>query len=293
MAKLTSGRPVPVCGARVTMRVRLRMRVPDDENFFPDKLSYDVHIGIMRVLDFLRTAKPRTASGERIYAIGDVHGRNDLLVKLLKIIAKQYRTMRPKPKRVRLLFLGDVIDRGPASAKCLEKIIQLSDLGGAEMLLGNHEDMMLATIDGNGEARKAWLENGGLATLRSYDIAPPLPHEDDFDFAERLEQTLPPHHIAYLRSLDVSCRSGSYFFAHAGVRPGVAIARQKREDLFSIRSEFTDSSEWHGAVVVHGHSIVNEIDIRANRIACDTGAYRSDRLSAVCLQDDQVIILST
>lgn len=236
---------------------------------------------------------PRTARGERVYAIGDVHGRYDLLRKMLKIIIDHFGTITPKPKKVTLLFLGDVIDRGPDSRQCLGNIRSLVETGGARMLLGNHEDMMLASIDGNAQAQEAWLENGGKPALRSYGVAPPQPGEDAFDFAERLAQKVPEDHVAFLRSLDVSYASGGYLFVHAGVRPGIPIAQQLREDLYSIRDEFTTSSEDHGAVIVHGHSITDSVEVRKNRIACDTGAYRSDKLSCVCLQDDFLSVLTT
>lgn len=247
----------------------------------------------MKLLDQIRSRTPQTASGERIYAVGDVHGRHDLLKKLLNIIIESFPLVAPRPKRMMLLFLGDVIDRGPESAECVSKLRRLTETRGVKLLMGNHEDMMLASIEGNAAAQDAWLQNGGLETLKSYNIAPPAKHEDAFDFGERLERSVPQNHVAFLKSLDTSYRSGSYFFAHAGVRPGISIDKQDREDLFSIRSEFTESEKWHGAVVVHGHSIVGEVEIHENRIACDTGAYRSDTLSCVCLQEDEVSVLTT
>ena len=247
----------------------------------------------MSMLNPFRKRLPHTADGARIYAIGDVHGRFDLLLQLLNLIVDHYPTMQPAPSSVTLLFLGDAIDRGPASAACLRIIHNLCEADGARMLLGNHEDMMLASIDGNPHAQRAWLRNGGLATLRSYGIAPPGADEDSFDFAERLGREVPQDHVAFLRSLDTSYRSGSYFFTHAGVRPGVALHKQAPEDLYSIRSEFTKSDAWHGAVVVHGHSIVDAVEMRHNRIGCDTGAYASGRLSCICLQDDFRAVLQT
>ncbi|WP_137680707.1 metallophosphoesterase [Aurantiacibacter suaedae] len=247
----------------------------------------------MTMLNPFRTRLPRTAEGERIYAVGDVHGRVDLLVKLLNLIVDHYPAMQPAPRSVTLVFLGDIIDRGPSSAACVRAVHNLCKGPGATMLLGNHEDMMLASIDGNPEAQAAWLQNGGLATLQSYGIAPPSADEDSFDFGERLARGIPDDHVTFLRSLETSYRSGSYFFCHAGVRPGVSLNKQMPEDLYSIRSEFTDSQAWHGAVVVHGHSIVDGVEIRRNRIGCDTGAYASGRLSCICLQDDLQAVLQT
>ena len=236
---------------------------------------------------------PRTTKGERVYAIGDVHGRHDLLVQLLNRIIRHYPMLKPQPDKITLLFLGDIIDRGPESERCLTLVQRLVDNAQAKVLLGNHEDMLLASLDGNGLAQEAWIRNGGLATLTSYGIDPPRSDEDAFDFAARLKECIPPEHEQFLRSLDVSYSSGSYFFAHAGVRPGVRISRQERQDLYSIRSEFTESEKWHGQVVVHGHSIVDEVEVRHNRIACDTAAYATGKLSCVCLQDAHVSVIST
>lgn len=247
----------------------------------------------MNMLNPFRTKLPRTEQGVRIYAVGDVHGRLDLLMRLLGLVVDHYPTLEPAPHNLTLLFLGDVIDRGPDSAACLNTVAQLCEANAAKMLLGNHEDMMLASIDGNPDAQAAWLQHGGLATLHSYGIDPPSEHEDAFDFAERLASGVPEDHVAFLRSLDTSCRSGSYFFSHAGVRPGVALHKQAPEDLYSIRSEFTESEAWHGAVVVHGHSIVDTVEMRHNRIGCDTGAYETGRLSCICLQDDFRAVLQT
>ena len=247
----------------------------------------------MNLLNRFRTRLPRTADGERIYAVGDVHGRIDLLMRLLNLIVDHYPVLQPPPRKVSLVFLGDVIDRGPASAACLRTVHNLCEAAGARMLLGNHEDMMLASLEGNPAAQAAWLQHGGLATLRSYGIEPPRANEDSVDFAERLRLGIPEEYIAFLKSLETSYRSGSYFFSHAGVRPGVALHKQAPEDLYSIRADFTESDSWHGAVVVHGHSIVDAVEIRHNRIGCDTGAYYSGRLSCVCLQDDLQTVLQT
>lgn len=236
---------------------------------------------------------PRPAKGERVYAIGDVHGRHDLLVQLLNKVIGHYPTLKPTPKKITLLFLGDIIDRGPESRRCLALVKHLVEKARAKLLMGNHEDMLLASLAGDGLAQEAWIRNGGLATLQSYGIDPPQSSEDAFDFAARMQERIPEDHISFLRNLDLSYSSGSYFFAHAGVRPGVRISRQDERDLFSIRDDFTGSEKWHGQVVVHGHSIVEAVDVRHNRIAIDTAAYATGRLSCLCLQDAHVSVLST
>lgn len=240
-----------------------------------------------------RPRSARTAPGERIYAVGDVHGRYDLLEKLLQLVVEHWQRADRQPERCRVLFLGDIIDRGPDSARCLACVRELVANAGAQLLLGNHEDMLLAAADGNPAAQRAWLEHGGYATLKSYGIDPPAKGEDTIDFADRLVAGIPPEDLALLRSAEHSYASGDYLFVHAGVRPGVALDRQLGEDLYSIREEFTASDVWHGAVIVHGHSMVDFVETRQNRIACDTGAYRTNRLSCVCLHDDLQTILST
>ena len=247
------------------------------------------------MLGFSRNGRkrPRTRRGERIYAIGDVHGRHDLLRELLRRIVEHWEKSDPPKRNVKLVFLGDIIDRGPASDRCLKLVQRLIRGGGVELLRGNHEDMLIEAAAANPAAVQAWLANGGDATLASFGIDPPLPGEDSFDFAERLIAGIPPAVLDMLRAAPAFTTSGDYFFVHAGVRPGVPLDRQVVEDLYSIRQDFTASERWHGAVIVHGHSIVDEIEIRHNRISCDTGAYRTGLLSCLCLQDEQQEIITT
>lgn len=247
----------------------------------------------MYVFPKLTARAPRPAKGERIYAIGDVHGHYDLLIELLGSIVSHFPTLDPTPEKLTLVLLGDVIDHGPDSARCLELARALAQESGAKMLMGFHEHLLLESLDGNAQAQEAWLCMGGMATLESYGIGAPKLSEDSFDFAERLEDSIPSDQIAFLKSLDASYSSGSFFFAHAGVKPGIPIAKQPREALLSIREEFTQSEKWHGQVVVHGHSRVDEVEVYENRIACDTGASRTGVLSAVCLQDDAIEVVTT
>ncbi|MEL7198561.1 MAG: metallophosphoesterase [Pseudomonadota bacterium] len=236
---------------------------------------------------------PRPVKGERIYAIGDVHGRYDLLIELLDQIISHFPTLEPKPSKFTVLLLGNLIDHGPENARCIELAKALSEEAKAMTLLGFHEHLLLESLDGKADAQEAWLSMGGVATLESYGLGAPKLSEDPFDFAERLEEGLPDGHIAFLKSLDTSYSSGSYFFAHAGIKPGVSIAKQSREALFSVGSEFTLSDRWHGQVVVHGHSTVDEVEVYENRIAIDTGAYKTGTLSALCLQDKNIEVIAT
>ncbi|UUL82387.1 metallophosphoesterase [Sphingomonas qomolangmaensis] len=242
--------------------------------------------------------KPRmkigqTEPGERIYAVGDVHGRYDLMRNLLSLIMRDWEATARADTTIRILFLGDIIDRGPDSRSCIMLLQRLTSQPRIGLLRGNHEDLMLRSLDGEQWAQDIWMEQGGLTTLNNYGVAAPLRAEDSFDFAERLLAAIPPEHIAFLRSTPLFWASGTYFFAHAGVRPGVSLYKQDDQDLISIRNEFLTADAWHGAVVVHGHSIVDDVDVRPNRIAVDTGAWQSNRLSCVVLDGTTQNIITT
>ena len=201
-----------------------------------------------------RFKPPSTAPRERVYAVGDLHGRLDLLHCLLQQLERDAQNREPAPTT--LLFLGDVIDRGDQSRQLIELIRQSQASGeGVVLLCGNHEELLLASADGNAMAQGVWLGNGGDATLRSFGIAPELfaasaPDER----AIMIHQLIGEEVLEWLRSLPLFYRSGDYYFCHAGVRPGVSLEAQEREDLLWIREEFLASRAWHGAVVVHGHS---------------------------------------
>jgi len=227
---------------------------------------------------------PATAPGERVYAIGDVHGRLDLLRELVALIERDVRSRAECATR--LVFLGDLIDRGPCSSQLLElarRSVENSDR--VTVLLGNHEDLLLESAYGNAAAQRAWMQNGGDATLRSFGIDPAgLAGASADEFADTLFKVVGDRTIAWLDSLPLWLESGDYFFCHAGVRPKVPLERQRKQDLLWIRKKFLDSKADHGAVIVHGHSEVGEIAVHPNRINIDTAAYRTGRLSAVGLE---------
>lgn len=220
----------------------------------------------------------RVPEGRRVYAIGDIHGSLDLLERLLGVVWRD-SVARPGPKNL-LVFLGDYVDRGSASAAVLDRVIE--SLPGFETLrlLGNHELMMRDVLDGKAEWLGTWMDNGGDATLRSYglDGAPTSM------LARAARDKVPARHRALLEALSPSHHEGDYFFAHAGIRPGVPFEAQTLEDLVWIRKPFLDATGDFGKVVVHGHSVAREVVMTSNRIGVDTGAYRSGILSAVVLQ---------
>ncbi|SOD97209.1 metallophosphoesterase [Caenispirillum bisanense] len=222
--------------------------------------------------------------GLRIYAVGDVHGRADLLDVLHARIVAEVR--RDRPARVVLVGLGDLVDRGPASRGVVEHLLAPLPEGWSRVTLGgNHEDMMLGAMDGRPGAAAAWLGNGARATLDSYYAAAGrLTPADDRAAVAGLADVMPPRHLRFLRGLKTTWRCGGYFFVHAGVRPGVPLDDQDPDDLRWIRRPFLDSECDFGAVVVHGHTIAPRPVERPNRIGVDTGAFAGGPLTAVVLE---------
>jgi serine/threonine protein phosphatase 1 len=229
-------------------------------------------------------APPATAPGERIYAIGDVHGRFDLLHELMKRIEIDARSR--DACATRLVFLGDLIDRGPCSRELLEVVRRAhQEIDRITVLLGNHEDLLLESAYGSASAQRAWLENGGDATLRSFGVDPgELVDASADQIAATLFEAIGDRVITWLDSLPLHFKSGDYFFCHAGVRPKISLEKQQRKDLLWIRTKFLESTLYHGSVIVHGHSEVGDIAFHHNHINVDTAAYRTGVLTAVGLE---------
>jgi serine/threonine protein phosphatase 1 len=223
--------------------------------------------------------------GRRIYAIGDVHGCKPQLVALHAAIAADLAA-RPI-EAVLLIHLGDYIDLGPDSASVIELLAHGTPIPGVTTinLLGDHEQMLRQALDGDRAAATDWLWSGGRAALASWGIAADVPRE-------AWEAALPPSHVAFLRSLAWSHREGDYLFVHAGIRPGVALARQAKDDLLTIRQPFLWTEQNLGIVVVHGHSTNPAPVVAANRIGLDTGAGNGGRLTCAVLEEDVVGFLA-
>lgn len=231
--------------------------------------------------------------GLRVYAIGDIHGCAALLDRLHGAIDDDLA--RDKPAEVVVVYLGDFIDRGPDSAGVLERLSQPTPPGICQILLkGNHEEMLENFLT-DSNLGSAWRQLGGLETLLSYriDVNNVLAKAGFGGLAKELAQRLPPQHKALLSALVPSWTIGDYFFCHAGARPQVPLERQDPRDLRWIRQEFLSSSYDFGKVVVHGHSPVEQPEVRPNRINIDTGAYATGRLTALVLEGDQRRLLST
>jgi serine/threonine protein phosphatase 1 len=219
--------------------------------------------------------------GRRVYAIGDVHGCKPQLVALHAAIAADL-AMRPIDAAL-LIHLGDYIDLGPDSAGVIELLAAGPPIPTVTTinLRGDHEQMLLLALDGDRAAATDWLWSGGRETLASWGIAADLPRE-------AWAAALPVSHVAFLRSLAWSHREGDYLFVHAGIRPGVALSRQAKDDLLTIRQPFLWTEQDLGVVVVHGHSTNPIPVVAANRIGLDTGAGNGGKLTCAVLEQDRV-----
>lgn len=226
----------------------------------------------------------RIPDGMRVYAIGDIHGRLDLFEDLLARIDADNEG-RP-PAEVRLILLGDLIDRGPASSGVIEKAMALKRSSAAvSILMGNHEEIFLRAIEGDVRATRLLVRVGGRATLLSYGFTDQEYQDLDYDgLTARLAERVPAAHVAFIAGFEDMIEYGDYVFVHAGIRPGVDLAEQREADLRWIRDEFLNHDGSHGRIIVHGHSISEEVDQRFNRIGIDTGAFASGRLTAIALE---------
>ena len=228
-------------------------------------------------------------AGSRVYAIGDVHGRRDLLLRMHELI-KADADASKAPRKV-LVYLGDYVDRGPDSAGVLNLVSE--GLSGFEIvrLRGNHEEEMLAVLDGCRDGHQ-WLSFGGLATLRSYGVSSDRVARSD-DLPRLVSEVVTASHQALLRGLSVMHREGGLLFVHAGIRPGKPLEGQDPDDLVWIREPFLNSTTDHGVLVIHGHTIVRRPEVLPNRIGIDTGAYDSDRLTCFVAEGSTACFLVT
>ena len=232
------------------------------------------------------TPKPQIPAGQRVYAIGDIHGRLDLLLPLLAHIRDDIAARANADDHV--VLLGDLVDRGPYSAETLEYAIGgLPGFATFHVLMGNHEEAMLRALDPlEDRSQNLWLKFGGYETLASYGM-PVASLGDEIPPVETLRHYIPERHRQFLDNLPDAIRFGDYVFVHAGIRPGVPLEDQSSTDLRWIRNDFLEHRGDLGAYIVHGHSISTEPDIQTNRIGIDTGAYRSGTLTAIGLEGDR------
>jgi serine/threonine protein phosphatase 1 len=231
----------------------------------------------------LELSQARIPEGIRVYAVGDVHGRADLLEKMFGSIDADLNS-RPAKATIEV-FLGDYIDRGPASSKVLDRLIDRRRSHQTQCLKGNHEAYMLEFLK-NPTIFDEWGRYGGLETLMSYGLTPSLNIDPDerARLASALERALPERHHSFLASLRTTFTCGDFYFVHAGVRPGIPLREQSKEDLLWIREDFLTYEEQFEKVIVHGHTPVAIPDIHPNRINIDTGAFATGHLTCLVLE---------
>lgn len=239
----------------------------------------------------VRHGYPTLPSGFRVYAVGDIHGRLDLLDGILWKI-DQDRLIRPVEQPIEV-FLGDYIDRGPDSKGVIDRLVQRRAKHTLICLCGNHEYLLLGSLNDPSQVHR-WLINGGGEALRSYGIDLPSYADPDMlpgaamrEFAE----VLPESHRNFFEGLPLTFTCGDYLLVHAGIHPGMPLSEQSQEDLLWIRWPFLMASEPFEKLVVHGHTPVREPELCHNRINIDTGAYATDRLTCLVIDDDGIRFL--
>jgi serine/threonine protein phosphatase 1 len=229
---------------------------------------------------------PRVPEGSLIYAVGDVHGRADLLADMHEAILKDAREVECETKMV--IYLGDYVDRGNDSKGVVDLLLD-KPLPGFDSyyLMGNHEAFLLEFLI-DMEAGPGWFFNGGLQTLHSYGVKLNKDDELSFDTLVRIQdeflRKVPAKHLDFFRKLDFCRLEGDYFFVHAGIRPGIPLENQSDEDMLWIREEFLAYEEEFEKIIVHGHTITWEPEVKTNRIGIDTGAFASGVLTALVLE---------
>jgi serine/threonine protein phosphatase 1 len=232
-------------------------------------------------------------AGQRIYAIGDVHGRLDLLDPLLESIQADDR--RRGPAQSRIIFLGDLIDRGPSSAQVVARSMEVAaGPWNCQFLLGNHEEVFLQALSGDLKALSFFIRIGGRETVLSYGISEAEYRDSDYpELYALLVERVPASHIQFLQGFEDMIVVGDFAFVHAGVKPGEALADQRTSDLRWIRREFLDHDDGFEKIIVHGHTITEDVEVRSHRIGLDTGAYSSGKLTAMGFEAGDRWVLDT
>jgi serine/threonine protein phosphatase 1 len=230
---------------------------------------------------------PRIPAGLRLYVVGDIHGRADALRDVFSRIDADLAT--GEFRRPVQIFLGDYIDRGPASREVLDMLIEREQHHETMPLKGNHEALFLEFFT-NPAVLSSWRQFGGLQTLMSYGLKPsinPGPQEQ-IELAQQLMQSVPPAHLKLIADMRNSFTCGDLFFVHAGVRPGIPLKQQKEDDLLWIREDFLFHERSFKKVIVHGHTPVAEPDVRVNRINLDVGAYATGKLACMVIDESAI-----
>lgn len=237
----------------------------------------------------------RVPPGVCIYAVGDVHGRADLLHAVREQILEDSLQLTPGTQKI-VVYMGDFVDRGLESRDVIDLLVAgpLPEFRSVH-LLGNHDAWLLSFLV-DAKVGTTWLRYGGDVTLHSYGVRLGTPR-DDVPYLEELQAALrsrlPREHVHFLQNLELSFESGDYLFVHAGIRPGVPLDRQTADDLLWIREPFLSSRQSFGRVIVHGHTVESMPVIRHNRIGIDTGACWTGRLTCLVLEEGTHRFLGT
>ncbi|MCI5059631.1 MAG: serine/threonine protein phosphatase [Alphaproteobacteria bacterium] len=241
------------------------------------------------------TAEYKIPEGHRIYAIGDVHGYADILARMHDLIEADYQE-RPV-NRAQIVYLGDYVDRGPDSKGVLDQLVE-RELHAPDFehifLLGNHENGMMEFMAEPEGIRQDWLEWGGIEALQSYGVEPDMgkPFTGQLrTLAAQLGEAMPLTHHEFLKNLKLFYEVGDYFFVHAGIRPGVSLHKQTKQDLTFIREPFLSHDKPHEKRVIHGHTAMKEVEVKHNRINLDSGLYRGGPLSCAVIEGAQEVRL--
>lgn len=228
--------------------------------------------------------------GMRLYAVGDIHGRHDLLAAMHGHIMEEILADRPLDWRI--IYVGDYVDRGPESRGVLEFLSRTCEKEPRVIALAGNHDIGFLEFLANPDPDGLFANNGGFETGLSYGVT--------LEFGSRrallsghaaLLEAMPDRHLRFLRSLPYSVEFGDFFFCHAGIRPGVALGAQSPHDLIWIRQSFHDHAGLYPKVIVHGHTPVDHAEIRPNRVNLDTGAWYSNRLTALVIEGDDKQLL--
>jgi serine/threonine protein phosphatase 1 len=240
----------------------------------------------------VRGRRPSLPKGLRVYAVGDIHGRFDLLNKLLARIDTDI-ALRPTVRPV-YVFLGDYIDRGSSSRETIDRLIEHGETHESVFLKGNHELIAIKCLS-DPSLFDQWMRLGGLETLKSYGAAPATlaNGKQIVELQAAFHNALPQAHFRFFRDLRSSFACGDFFFAHAGVKPKVDLSRQKQSDLLWIRGEFLSSNDDFGKIIVHGHTPNSEIEVGPNRINIDTGAFATGRLTCLVIEGGSLSVIDT
>ena len=229
-----------------------------------------------------------TPANMRIYAVGDIHGRADLLV---DVIARIDDDLRRRPIRDAIeVYLGDFIDRGPDSKTVIDLLSVRLVKNRAVCLRGNHEALMEDFLRDPANLDR-WLQLGGMHTLASYGVSLRPGIDTEIDTHRHFWRAFPRAHEIFLQCLHYSFCCGDFLFVHAGIRQGVPIQQQSFQDMLWIRQEFLNSPQHHGKFVVHGHTPVPHPDIRQNRMNIDTGAWRTGTLTCAAIEGTAILVL--